>query len=65
MEVNRTQRAIIFLRDNHPIIFRKLTALYKINPNAQFTDDMVSKVGLTDDELRILRNFGIIKRVGG
>lgn len=69
MELDRSHsfitKSVQKLQMEHPIIFRKIIMLYKINPHAEFTDAMIQRVGLTDNELRILRDYGIIKRVEG
>lgn len=54
---------MVELQKKHPVIFNKLIKLYRLNPHGQFTDTQTRQVGLTNDELFILRDYGVFKRV--
>lgn len=63
MELGRTQKALMELRSHQPIIFNKLLKLYRFNPSGVFSDIEVQQAGLTDDDLKVLQNYGVFKRV--
>lgn len=63
MEINRRTKALLDFGKNHPDIFRKLNLLYRINPGGIFSDSEVRRVGLTDVELKILKDYGIFHRI--
>lgn len=63
MEINTTTKQILFLYKKYPRIMNKVLILYRNNPGGVFNDFEVKQVGLTNEELKILNQYGIFKRV--